>query len=74
MPYWCRDTRHEGYTYAGKVGGFSLHAGVAAEAHGSPKLERLCGYIKRLCSGCDSHQPQAHRMSALQIQFVERHD
>jgi len=27
---------------AGKVGGFSLHAGVAAEAHEGQKLERLC--------------------------------
>ena len=26
---------------------FSLHAGVAAEAHESQKLERLCGYIAR---------------------------
>ena len=32
---------------AGKVGGFSLHAGVAAEAHESVKLERLCRYIAR---------------------------
>ena len=32
---------------AGKVGGFSLHAGVAAEAHESEKLERLCRYIAR---------------------------
>jgi len=32
---------------AGKVGGFSLHAGVAAEAHESQKLERLCRYIVR---------------------------
>jgi hypothetical protein len=32
---------------AGKVGGFSLHAGVAAEAHESKKLERLCRYIAR---------------------------
>ncbi len=32
---------------AGKVGGFSLHAGVAAEAHESEKLEKLCGYITR---------------------------
>ena len=32
---------------AGKVGGFSLHAGIAAEAHESPKLERLCRYIAR---------------------------
>ncbi len=32
---------------AGKVGGFSLHAGVAAEAHEGKKLERLCRYIAR---------------------------
>lgn len=32
---------------AGSVGGFSLHAGVAAEAHESQKLERLCRYITR---------------------------
>ena len=32
---------------AGKVGGFSLHAGVAAQAHESQKLERLCRYITR---------------------------
>ena len=32
---------------AGKVGGFSLHAGVAAEAHESKKLEKLCRYITR---------------------------
>ena len=32
---------------AGKVGGFSLHVGVAAEAHESQKLERLCRYIAR---------------------------
>ena len=32
---------------AGKVGGFLLHAGVAAEAHESQKLVRLCGYIAR---------------------------
>jgi hypothetical protein len=37
----CRETP------AGKVGGFSLHAGVAAEAHESQKLERLCRYIAR---------------------------
>lgn len=29
------------------MGGFSLHAGVAAEAHESQKLERLCRYIAR---------------------------
>jgi hypothetical protein len=59
---------------AGQVGGFSLHAGVAAEAHQSQKLEKLCRYIKRLSFGRDSHQSQAHRMSDLWIQFVERHD
>src|SRR5690606_12063023 len=32
---------------AGKVGGFSLHAGVAAEAHESHKLEKLCRYITK---------------------------
>ena len=32
---------------AGKVGGFSLHAGVAGEAHESQKLEKLCRYITR---------------------------
>jgi len=32
---------------AGKVGGFSLHAGVSAEAHEGQKLERLCPYIAR---------------------------
>ncbi|WP_291214331.1 transposase [Dokdonella sp.] len=32
---------------AGQVGGFSLHAGVAAEAHESHQLEKLCRYITR---------------------------
>jgi len=32
---------------AGKVVGFSLHAGVAAEAHEGQKLERLCRCIAR---------------------------
>ncbi len=31
----------------GKVAGFSLHAGVAAEAQERQKLERLCRYISR---------------------------
>ena len=30
-----------------KVGGFSLHAGVASEAHQRKKLERLCRYVSR---------------------------
>ena len=32
---------------AGKVAGFSLHAGVAARADERKKRERLCGYISR---------------------------
>ena len=32
---------------AGKVAGFSLHAGVATKAHERDKLERLCRYIAR---------------------------
>ena len=32
---------------AGKVGGFSLHAGVAARADQRAKLERLYRYISR---------------------------
>jgi hypothetical protein len=31
----------------GRVAGFSLHAGVAAKARESQKLERLCRYISR---------------------------
>ena len=34
-------------SHAGKVAGFSLHAGVAAKAHERQKLERLCRYITR---------------------------
>jgi len=33
---------------AGKVAGFSLHAGMAARADERKKLERLCRYISRL--------------------------
>ena len=32
---------------AAKVAGFSLHAGVMAEAHQRDKLERLCRYVSR---------------------------
>ena len=38
-----------------RAAGFSLHAGVACEAHEREKLERLCRYITRrrsLLSGC----------------------
>ena len=38
----------EGFSEApGKVGGFNLHAGVAARADERSKLERLCRYISR---------------------------
>ncbi len=38
---------------AGRVGGFSLHAGVAAEVHESHKLEKLCRYRHHPCRmGC----------------------
>ena len=33
--------------WVGKVGGFSLHAGVATKAHERKKLERICRYIAR---------------------------
>jgi len=36
-----------GSSRVAKVAGFSLHAGVAAEAHQRDKLERLCRYIAR---------------------------
>lgn len=36
-----------GNTRVAKLNGFSLHAGVAAEAHQRRKLERLCRYIAR---------------------------
>jgi hypothetical protein len=42
----CDPEDHIGDT-AGKVAGFSLHAGVAAKAHDRQKLERLCRYISR---------------------------
>lgn len=32
---------------AGQAGGFSLHAGLAVEAHESHKLEKPCRYIMR---------------------------
>ena len=37
----------DGFAQVVKVGGFSLHAGVAAQAWERPKLERLCRYISR---------------------------
>jgi hypothetical protein len=43
----ARDTDEPFTEGAGKVAGFSLHAGVAAKAHQRDKLERLCRYIAR---------------------------
>ena len=38
----------DGFTSeSGKIGGFSLHAGVSANEHESAKLERLCRTITR---------------------------
>jgi len=39
-----KEPLHDG---VGKVGGFSLHAGVSARAEQRTKLERLCRYISR---------------------------
>lgn len=37
----------EGKSKVAKVAGFSLHAGVASQAHQRKKLERLCRYVSR---------------------------
>jgi hypothetical protein len=42
-----RDPYESSTSTAGKVAGFSLHAGVAAKAQQRDKLERLCRYITR---------------------------
>ncbi len=57
-----------------RMSSITYRIATGAQAHEGAKLERLCRCIKRLSFGRDSHQPQAHRMSALWIQFVERHD
>jgi hypothetical protein len=44
IPAWEEDDR---FAQVAKVAGFSLHAGVAAEAWERSKLERLCRYITR---------------------------
>jgi hypothetical protein len=44
IPAWEEDDR---FAQVAKVAGFSLHAGVAAEAWERQKLERLCRYISR---------------------------
>ena len=61
---------------AGKVGGFSLHAGVAAEAHESQKLERLCRYIARpaISEKRLSISPQGQGALPAQDAVEKRHD
>jgi len=44
IPAWQEDDR---FAQVAKVAGFSLHAGVAAQAWERSKLERLCRYITR---------------------------
>ena len=44
IPAWEEDDR---FTQVAKESGFSLHAGVAAQAWERQKLERLCRYITR---------------------------
>jgi len=60
---------------AGKVGGFSLHAGVAADAHEGQKLERLCRYIARpaISEKRLSISPQGTALPA-QDAVAKRHD
>jgi hypothetical protein len=43
----AQGNREESSTRVAKACGFSLHAGVVAEAHERKKLERLCRYITR---------------------------
>lgn len=45
LPAQANDARHS--ERVAKLAGFSLHAGVCAEAHQRAKLERLCRYITR---------------------------
>jgi hypothetical protein len=44
IPVWEEDDR---FAQVAKESGFSLHAGVAAQAWERAKLERLCSYITR---------------------------
>jgi hypothetical protein len=57
------------------VGGFSLHAGVAAEAHESHKLEKLCRYITRpaISEKRLSISPQGRVRYQLKTPWKKRH-
>ena len=50
-----------GSSRVAKVAGFSLYAGVIAEAHQRGKLERLCRYSARPAVSELVHRPQIHR-------------
>jgi hypothetical protein len=55
---------------AGKVGGFSLNAGVAAEAHESHKLETRCRYITCMALS-ENAREQAHYRPAARAPPVQ---
>ena len=47
LPAQAAEEGDERFRQVGKVGGFSLHAAVATQAHERSKLERLCRYVAR---------------------------
>ncbi len=53
IPAWEDDDR---FTQVAKVSGFSLHAGVAAQAWERQKLERLVRYITRPAVSAQHHR------------------
>jgi hypothetical protein len=53
---------------AGKVAGFSLHAGVAARAQERQKLERLCRYISRPAVSEKASVAHAQRQRGLPVE------
>ncbi len=67
-----------GYAEAGKVAGFSLHAGIAARADQRAKLERLCRYIRIVSLGygqlawCWGKGLRSGTMAAVSWGFVPR--
>ncbi len=58
---WEDDER---FVQVGKVGGFSLHAGVSAQAWERSKLEKLCRYISRPAISEKDCPPQPPGISA----------
>ena len=43
----AREEEDYGIDQLGRIGGFSLHAGVSVNTRGRKKLERSCRYISR---------------------------